>query len=56
MFDAISGKNTQAAIDLNIKEDSHGIRHGWFIWPANFDPTWLISCEGFTAKEEAKKG
>ena len=26
---------------------SHGIKHGWFFWPANFDPTWLVSCDGF---------
>lgn len=25
----------------------HGIRHGWFIWPFNFDPTWLVRCSGF---------
>jgi len=25
----------------------HGIKNGWFCWPANFDPTWLVSCDGF---------
>jgi hypothetical protein len=28
----------------------HGIKKGWFFWPLNFDPTWLISCDGFKAK------
>ena len=28
-----------------------GIRRGWFTWPVNFDPAWLISCNGFEAKE-----
>ena len=22
----------------------HGIAEGWFMWPYNFDPTWLVSC------------
>lgn len=25
----------------------HGIRMGWFSWPVNFDPVWLIRREGF---------
>lgn len=29
----------------------YGIRSGWFNFPYNFDPTWLISCDGFKAKE-----
>ncbi len=26
----------------------HGIKHGWFLWPLNFDPTWLVTCNGFS--------
>ena len=37
---------------LNIKGKRHGIENGWFIWPINFDPTWLITCSGFTEKDE----
>jgi hypothetical protein len=33
----------------------HGIKHGWFNWPLNFDPTWLISCDGFSDNLEDKK-
>lgn len=35
---------------LKIEGDAAGIRRGWFIWPMNFDPTWLRNCEGFKAK------
>lgn len=27
----------------------HGIKKGWFRWPMNFDPTWLIACDGFSS-------
>lgn len=35
---------------LNIKGNEHGIRHGWFNWPWNFDPVWLENCDGFKSK------
>lgn len=35
---------------LNVKGEPHGIRNGWFSWPLNFDPTWLLSCDGFESK------
>jgi len=22
----------------------HGMRSGWFGWPGNFDPVWLLTC------------
>lgn len=44
-------KNAQK---LNIKAELHGIKNGWFFWPVNFDPVWLISCNGFTPKEALK--
>lgn len=34
-----------------VKGNEHGIAHGWFAWPWNFDPIWLESCDGF---EKAK--
>ncbi len=43
--------NKENAVKLNIKGNSQGIRHGWFMWPVNFDPTWLESCDGFESKE-----
>ncbi len=35
---------------LGIKGLRQGIEGGWFTWPVNFDPTWLISCNGFMQK------
>ncbi len=39
----------EAAVKLGIQANPHGIRAGWFNWPWNFDPTWLIACNGFKA-------
>ena len=32
---------------LGIRGNAHGVNNGWFIWPFNFDPTWLEQCRGF---------
>jgi hypothetical protein len=36
---------------LNVMGDRTGIRRGWFNWPLNFDPVWLLTCDGFEGKE-----
>ena len=36
---------------LGVTGNSHGVRMGWFNWPLNFDPVWLLTCDGFMAKE-----
>jgi hypothetical protein len=42
-------------VDLGIKLNPHGVKHGWANWPWNYDPIWIESdCLGFTAKEEEK--
>jgi hypothetical protein len=50
----------EAAKTLNISGDIHGIKHGWFNWPWNFDPVWLLSCNGFedakALEENARQG
>lgn len=51
MVDVMAGKTQDAAKALGISGDARGIRRGWFVWPANFDPVWLVACNGFTAKE-----
>ncbi len=51
LIDMITGKNTEAAVKLNIRANPHGVRNGWFFWPANFDPAWLENCDGFTQKD-----
>lgn len=35
------------AFNAKVEGHSHGIRNGWFMWPFNFDPVWLISCDSF---------
>jgi hypothetical protein len=40
---------SRAAVELRITASIQGISRGWFIWPVNFDPTWLQTCEGFKA-------
>lgn len=40
-------QNAPAMKRLNVAGDNHGIRSGWFLWPLNFDPTWLLTCDGF---------
>ena len=42
----------QAITKLNIKGNAIGIRRGWFNWPWNFDPTWLVNCDGCTPRAE----
>lgn len=32
---------------LNIKANPTGVRKGWFNYPWNFDPTWLLNCDGW---------
>lgn len=29
---------------------AHGIKSGWFMWPFNFDPVWLESCDSHKPK------
>jgi hypothetical protein len=44
---------TRVARQLNVTGHPTGIARGWFLWPANFDPTWLTTCDGYTPKEAA---
>lgn len=50
----LRGEFNEAIDHLKIKAHAHGVRSGWFMWPANFDPVWLENCDGFKVKEEAK--
>lgn len=31
---------------LKVVGDERGIASGWFAWPEDFDPVWLVSCSG----------
>ena len=38
--------------DPNMTGDAYGIRSGWFIYPALFDPTWKTKeCVNFDERE-----
>lgn len=47
---------TPSARALKVEANPHGVRHGWFNWPLDFDPTWLVACEGFEGKEVLDTG
>ncbi len=49
-----AGANIKNMKKLNIKANPHGVKSGWFMWPVNFDPTWLENCDGFESIEKAK--
>lgn len=41
------GLPTPAWTALDITAGVVGMRRGWFSWPFNYDPVWLLSCNGF---------
>lgn len=45
----IPGDDHSACTNRNahVEGHSHGIKMGWFYYPYNFDPVWLIKCDGF---------
>lgn len=51
LVEMLQGKNNKAIKKLGIKGHPMGIRRGWFMWPANFDPNWLLECNGFLIKK-----
>ena len=42
-----------ANAEAKVSAVEHGVKNGWFYWPMNFDPVWLVSCTGFQQKEAA---
>jgi hypothetical protein len=38
-------------INASVEGHPHGIEKGWFFWPYNFDPVWLVACDSFKARE-----
>ena len=37
-----------------VKGDLVGIKKGWFAWPHNFDPLWLLECDSFKSLKTNK--
>lgn len=33
-----------------VKGDTHGVKSGWFMYPYNFDPIWLMECNSYLLK------
>ena len=42
-------------IEAKVSGHETGIKSGWFMWPLNYDPVWLQSCDGFSDNPEDKK-
>lgn len=36
-----------AALNLSVTVSYLGIVEGYCLWPYNYDPIWIVSCEGF---------
>ena len=53
LLDAFLPQEVRLATRINVTGHPHGIKSGWFTWPINFDPAWLLSCDGFTPMEAA---
>ena len=51
LFAMFDQDNLIQMIKLGIKADRYGFENGWFMWPVNFDPAWLLNCNGFTPKD-----
>lgn len=42
-------------VDAKVSAREHGFRMGWFRWPFNFDPVWLLTCDSFELLEIPKE-
>ena len=50
--DKLDGKAVSEIEGLTVEGDLHGIKNGWFSHPINYDPQWLVRCDGFEEKKE----
>jgi hypothetical protein len=41
-----------ANLTAHAKGHEHGVKNNWFMWPWNFDPAWLVSCDGFAVRDK----
>lgn len=46
----IKGSTRSSPNGVEVTANPHGIQKGWFVYPLNFDPVWLESCDGFSEK------
>lgn len=40
---------------LNIQLHPFGVKRGWANYPINFDPTWIMNCDGYEVEEGGEK-
>jgi len=45
-YQLINGETKEPLVKLN----EHGVKNGWALWPINFDPIWVESCNFYTEK------
>ena len=45
-------KNRQAVVEGHPT----GITRGWFDWPYQFSPVWLVKCSGYEQKGDSEIG
>jgi hypothetical protein len=38
---------------LSVVGNDQGIDRGWFAHPFNYDPVWLVACDGYAPEDEA---
>lgn len=55
ILDFFMPENIMNAGRLHIQAQQHAVEKGWFMWPVNFDPTWLLNCDGFEDKDTPQK-
>ena len=53
---SIPGDAHSSCVNMDAKTigDPHGINHGWFFHPFNFDPVWLRYCDGYKEVDAEK--
>ncbi len=42
-----------AAANAKVEASKFGVERGWFHWPLNFDPKWLVACDSFQPKVQS---
>lgn len=47
LIEATGGALPLSIDGLVVEGHPHGVAMSWFAWPFNFDPTWLLRCDGF---------
>lgn len=38
--------------EAKVGANAYGVAQGWCFWPINFDPLWIISCDGFEPRQQ----